>query len=106
MRASREYDRECQAITRISVPTWLIDIDAIEPFGVLEHNVLCNVGRHPGKVLFDYFERMRKLRIGMGKVGCPHIIMLAKELPGRRTKRVILESRPHVPPYILTRLHR
>src|SRR5262245_46737710 len=49
---------------------------------------------------------MRKRRICMGKVGSPHIIMLAKELPGRRTKRIVLESGPHVPTYIIARLHR
>ena len=33
-----------------------IDPDVIEPFGVLEDDVLGNVGRHPGKVFLNHFE--------------------------------------------------
>ena len=42
----------------------------------------------------------------MREVGRPHIIVLAKDLIGRRTDRVVLEGRPDLPPDIFARLHR
>src|SRR5258708_7411838 len=49
---------------------------------------------------------MRKRRVRVGKVRGPHVVVLAKELPRPWSERVILESSPHVAPYILTWLER
>src|SRR5579885_803138 len=76
-------------------------LDPVEPGGVVAGNLARDLLRHAGEVPCDHLLRMRPGRVGMGKIGSPHVIVFAEELPGHRSDRIILESGKELAPDVL-----